>query len=305
MLSAAKSPVDPYEIFLRTECGYCERTVTRNMRTVRRITEHVGAAPHKATLDQLTAWVQHESAQGIGSETLGGMISTLRCYLRFYGKSELAARLERPRVTVAIPAIPNIEEAARLLESAPIGTRDRGILEALYGSGLRAHEVCGLTIDAIGSDRTARIMGKGRKERIVPVTICFAACAEALSVGRVRTDPLFITRRGKPLHPNQVWRIVKRYAKMSNQRVPMHPHTLRHACATHLLTTGQASLEMIRQLLGHEDVNMTARYLHMDPHERQRVMRVYHPHERMARGESPWIPVVDQKRPPLPALVLN
>ncbi|MBC7173754.1 MAG: tyrosine-type recombinase/integrase, partial [Polyangiaceae bacterium] len=161
------------------------------------------------------------------------------------------------------------EDAGR---DEPLRVRDRAILEVLYGCGLRVSELSGLSLEDLSmSDRRVRVLGKGGKERDVPIGgPCAAALEEYLSyrpglVSKGATQDeraLFLGRFGTRLTPRQVQNVVRRYGALGAARGDLHPHALRHSCATHLLDAG-ADLRAIQELLGHASLSTTQRYTHV------------------------------------------
>lgn len=173
-------------------------------------------------------------------------------------------------------------EVTRLLEAPDpetfLGARDRAIIEMLYGSGLRVSELCSLSIYSI-DETSVKVMGKGRKERIVPVG---RKAVEAVDHFLVRFrdqfegEALFVTKRGKALDRVAVWRIIKHYAGQAGIQKPISPHTLRHSFATHLLDHG-ADLRVIQEMLGHSHIGTTDRYTHVSQSRLQEAFSKFHP----------------------------
>ena len=195
-----------------------------------------------------------------------------------------AALLARPSAASRLPAILKPAEAGRLAstptEETEEGLRDRAVLELLYGSGLRVAEVCGLDVEDIDLERRlVRVMGKGGKERLVPVGDYSAeALAHYLERGRPAMAPrpstdrspdsaqaesaLFFNRRRHRLGSREVRTMVQRYAGSTMQGRKVSPHTLRHSFATHLLEGG-ADIRAVQELLGHASLATTQRYTHV------------------------------------------
>jgi len=196
--------------------------------------------------------------------------------------------IELPSFWVTLPDVLSINDVNRLLKAPPANTpqglRDRAMLETLYASGLRVSELTGLTVNQINLElHFVRCMGKGSKERIVPL----GAKAESslrryLVEGRPvlmkghTSGALFLTRLGKQMTRQAFWQIVKKYAKQAGIKVPVHPHTLRHSFATHLLEGG-ADLRAVQMMLGHTDISTTQIYTQVSREHVQNVHRRYHP----------------------------
>src|SRR3984893_15988325 len=176
----------------------------------------------------------------------------------------------------------------------PRGARDRAILELLYGSGLRVSELCGLDIDAVDlAAASARVRGKGEKARVVPVgSKCVAAIARWLAerprmvhpkTGTQDPKALFVAIRGARMAPRSVRSIVHVCGASGAGRADLHPHALRHTCATHRLDGG-ADLRAIQEMLGHASLSTTQRYTHVSMEHLMRVYDSAHPLARAKRG---------------------
>ena len=166
--------------------------------------------------------------------------------------------------------------------STALGLRDKAMLELLYASGLRVSELVGLKTFAVGSNEgVLRIMGKGSKERLVPFGAVAREHLQAYLGGArphilagQQTDALFVTARGAGMSRVMFWMLVKKYALQAGITVPLSPHTLRHAFATHLLNHG-ADLRAVQMLLGHADISTTTIYTHV-ARERLKVLHAAH-----------------------------
>lgn len=227
-------------------------------------------------------------------------LSAIRSMYRFFQRQRwvgsnpgtLVATPKRPK---SLPKVVPIDDVVALLETpsaeSPLGRRDRAILEMLYGGGFRCAELCSLNLGDLDADsRTARVRGKGDKERIVPLGRKAWAAAEAwlasrgeLLAGARRTDALFVNYRGGRLSTRWVGKALDRYATLCGLRRNVHPHALRHSFATHLLDGG-ADLRGIQELLGHSSLSTTQRYTDVSV---ERLMEVYdRAHPRASRQES-------------------
>ncbi|MGE0800780.1 MAG: site-specific tyrosine recombinase XerD [Lautropia sp.] len=167
---------------------------------------------------------------------------------------------------------------------SPLGLRDRAMLETLYATGLRVSELVGLkTVELAMTDGVVRIVGKGSKERLVPVgEVARAAIERYLAGARAEllggriADALFVTRRGGPMSRQMFWNLIRKYAIAAGIRAALSPHTLRHAFATHLLNHG-ADLRVVQMLLGHADISTTQIYTHVARERLQAIHRQHHP----------------------------
>jgi len=218
----------------------------------------------------------------LAASTIARRISTLRSFWRFLRKRRLvktnpAATLSAPKASRELPRFLTVEDAFRVVDAPTrdagrderLQKRDAAMLELLYGGGLRVSELAGLTLEQVSlSARELRVIGKGSKERLVPIgREAMTALRAYLEIrGTLRTkerapdpDALFLGYRGTPLTARQVQNIVRRYGTAGAGRSDLHPHALRHSCATHLLDAG-ADLRTIQELLGHSSLSTTQRY---------------------------------------------
>jgi integrase/recombinase XerC len=203
-------------------------------------------------------------------------LSTLRSFYKYLVKEQIissnpAKHVATPKLEKPLPSMLTVDEAFRLMESPaddekPQAARDRAILELLYSSGIRVSELVGLNLEHLDRDLgIVRVMGKRRKERIVPVG---SKAIEALNAyleerGQVEEkDPLFLNSRGGRLTSRSVGRLVKHYTGRSGIYRNISPHSLRHTFATHLLDSG-ADIREIQEMLGHASLSTTQRYTHL------------------------------------------
>jgi integrase/recombinase XerC len=216
-----------------------------------------------------------------GPATIARKLASIRGFFAFlkargHVPGNPAASVATPRVKRKLPRFVSVDEAVRMLEVAfedtPEGLRDRAMVEVLYGSGLRVSELAGLDQGSLDLDQgTVRVSGKGGKERLVPLG---RASVKALrSYLRQRENlkgagrrpherALFLNRSGDRLSVRSIQRLVRRRGLEVATREPVHPHALRHSCATHLLDAG-ADLRVIQELLGHSSLSTTQRYTHV------------------------------------------
>ena len=187
-----------------------------------------------------------------------------------------------PRSPRRLPSFLPKDESKQLLDRAPgpsaSGRRDHALLELLYATGIRVAECCGLDgTDVDRSHGTVRVLGKGDKERVVPVGEVALEAIDAYLAARGRPDgPLFTNARGGRLTTRSAQRIVGRQARLSGTSRRVTPHTLRHTFATHMLGEG-ADLRLIQELLGHRRLSTTQRYTHVSPEHLMKVYDAAHP----------------------------
>lgn len=195
--------------------------------------------------------------------------------------------IESPKMGRYLPAVLSVEEVEAIMDSVDLsswtGKRDRAILEVLYGCGLRVSEAVGLRISCIYLDESfVRVIGKGNKERIVPMGDMAASAVRNYLAARPEPygpefgDTLFLNRFGKSLSRVSMFGIVKRQAMLAGIRKEISPHTFRHSFATHLIENG-ADLRVVQDMLGHEDITTTEIYTHIDTTTWQQSVLSHHP----------------------------
>jgi integrase/recombinase XerC len=214
-------------------------------------------------------------------------ISTLRSFFKYLVREQLvtsnpAKIVSTPKVEKPLPTTLTVDEAFRLMETpaGKKGLRDCAILELLYSSGIRVGELVGLNLNQLDLDLgIAKVMGKGRKERIVPVGSKAVGALKAYLEKRAvlgGEEPLFVNSRGERLTARSVGRLIKKYTKRSGIFRRISPHTLRHSFATHLLDAG-ADIREIQEMLGHASLSTTQRYIHLSPGKLMEVYDKAHP----------------------------
>ena len=254
--------------------------------------ERAGKAPAEAAIGDVAAWAAARQLGGAEARTLAKANSALRSLFRFMVDEGLAGAnparlLESPHLPMRIPRCLAPEEVDRLLAGAdpadPVGLRDAALFELVYSCGLRASEAVDLTLGRVSlAEGIVRVMGKGSRERLVPVGDRAKAMLERyLAEARPRLarasrpcDALFLGRLGRRLSRKTVWRAFKRLAALAGLEATAH--TLRHSFATHLLSGG-ADLRSVQELLGHADIATTQIYTHVSQDALRRVHNTLHP----------------------------
>jgi integrase/recombinase XerD len=249
----------------------------------------------KITRDDLVDFLAGLYRQKLESKTVARHLVTLRNFFRFARVQEAiaddpAVNLESPKIRKSLPGYLRLEEVERLLQqpdaNTPFGLRDRAMLEVLYSTGLRVSELTGLKVaDMDTKVGCVRCIGKGDKERVVPVGKKALAIVERyLREGRpeivknARTSSafLFVNRRGGKISRVGVWKILSNYGKRAGLRTSLTPHMLRHSFATHLLERG-ADLRSVQLMLGHADISTTQIYTHVVEERLKQVYKAHHP----------------------------
>lgn len=239
---------------------------------------------------EIVAFLSKLKSEEYASATICRALIAIKVFLRFLVREGVlsvnrALYLEAPKLWQLIPEVLTCEEVVRLLKqpdsSTGEGARDKAILEILYASGLRVSELCSLDLYSI-DETTLRVMGKGGKERIVPVG------QEAISsvdhyllhfrggFDSERQKALFVSKFGRRVDRVSIWKMIKSYAKKAGIAKNISPHTLRHSFATHLLDNG-ADLRIIQEMLGHASISSTERYTHISRSRLQEAFESFHP----------------------------
>jgi len=257
-------------------------------------THHPGVAPREVTVEQLRGFLSTQRVERrLAPASLKIIVVALRhlfSHLRREGiiGHDLSPALDLPRLDQLLPETLNEAEVSQLLAvelaETPLGWRDRALLEVLYASGLRAAEITGLRLEYyLREERLLRVIGKGNRERLVPVgDKAVAALEQWLSKGRpLLVKPwtggeLFLGEHGRKLTTARIWQIVQAVAKLSGLQKKIWPHLLRHSFATHLLSHG-ADLRAIQEMLGHASLATTQIYTHVDKTRLKQIHRQFHP----------------------------
>jgi len=272
------------------------RTVEAYRRDLAHIADWLGRSPANVTSDELASYVAQLRADGLAATTIARRLAAVRSFFRH--QVLLGARTDNPAASVELPkrrrTLPRTlspAEVERLLEAAvgttPLDLRNRALGELLYGAGLRVSEAVGLERQSVDlENRLVRCLGKGSKERVVPIGREAAeAVRRYLSRGRPYLDrrhrqELFLNARGGPLTRAGVFLILRRLAgKAGLEPERIHPHLLRHSFATHLLEGG-ADLRAVQEMLGHADLAPTELYTHVSDRRRRELYFQAHPHAR-------------------------
>ena len=297
MKESSKQIIDAFCDALWLEDGLARNTLDSYRRDLQ---QFAGWLEHRSGTDLLAAdqaliqdYLAHKFRTKARASTAARLLSTLK---RFYRhalrqntiKSDPTLRIDTPKLPRPLPKTLTEADVEGLLAAPalnqPLGLRDRAMLEMLYASGLRVSELVTLKVSQVSRDMgVVRVMGKGSKERLVPLG------EEALSwlerylkearpalLGSKTSDALFVTTRAAVMTRQAFWHLLKRYALLAGLHKPISPHTLRHAFATHLLNHG-ADLRVVQLLLGHADISTTQIYTHVAQERMKQLHAKHHP----------------------------
>jgi integrase/recombinase XerD len=315
---AFENSLKAFHVYQNVECGLAANTIQAYRRDLRRFGDFLRRAGVDAWASITPQIFQRHLIEltdaGYSEATIARHVVAIRMWLKWLHTTkqipeDLTTLLESPKRWKRLPQTLNLDRTAELVLSPeldqPLGLRDRAMLELFYACGLRVSELCGLREPDVNlSAGYVRCMGKGRRERVVPVGRQARDALEAylehlrpklvqraLETGRVPAPltrktraslALFLSRNGGPVERTAVWRIVRRQARRCGIKGKASPHTLRHSFATHLLEGG-ADLRVVQELLGHVSVSTTEIYTHVQTKRLREVHRRYHPHGRARR----------------------
>jgi len=249
----------------------------------------INAVTRKQILDHLMS----EKARGLAANSLSRHLVSLKIFFRYLAQEGLlsinvAETMESPKVWTMLPSVLTPKEIDRLFAApdltTPLGLRNRAVLELFYASGLRVSELAGLQLHDLHFDEHfLRCIGKGRKERVVPVgKDAIEKIRQYIKEVRPKLTPgpqeqtVFLSSRRQPMSRKTIWDMIKKCARSAGITKTIYPHTLRHSFASHLLANG-APLRIIQEMLGHADIATTQIYTHVDPDRLKGVHRQFHP----------------------------
>ncbi len=297
MSTSFDAELDRFSDALWLEDGLAPRSLESYRRDLTQLftwLEPQGISPDQAQRGDIELFLAHRSLdESIAARSLARQLTAIKRYQRWLLRE--GRRNDDPTLTVAAPRLPKplpktlSENDVEALINAPDintphGLRDRAMLEALYAAGFRVSELVGLPLAAVSlTDGVVRIMGKGSKERLVPlgedaqdwIQRYVAAARPVLLKGR-GSEALFVTERGGPMTRQMFWYLIKRHAASAGIKSSLSPHTLRHAFATHLLNHG-ADLRVVQMLLGHADIATTQIYTHVAKERLKALHAKHHP----------------------------
>ncbi len=282
--------------YLVIERGLAANTIDAYKHDLDRYTAFLkerGRKPADARQEDVVALFFALRDVGLAAASIARNFSTIRSFYKYLqgeglSKSDPTEYIDAPKLWKRLPTVLGQHEIERLLEqpdcTKTLGLRDRAIIEVMYASGLRISELIDLRMQSLlFSEGRVRIFGKGSKERIVPIgRPAIEAVRQYLEKARpkidknVGKDVVFLNWRGKPLSRMGVWKILRMHVQSAGISMRVHPHTLRHCCATHMLEGG-ADLRTVQEMLGHADITTTQIYTHVDREYLKEVHRTFHP----------------------------
>jgi len=290
--------IKEYEGFLKLEKGLSSNSIEAYLSDITKLEQflelaQLKAGPEELDREQLGQFLTWITEMGLSARSQARILSGIKAFYRYLLLEDLiekdpTALLEGPRLGSKLPEVLTVEEIDLMLEridlSTPQGRRNRAMLETLYSCGLRVTELVELQISGIfRAEGFIRVIGKGDKERLVPISPralkeidLYLPDRNTLSIQAGNEDVLFLNRRGKMLTRNMVFMIIKELAKAAGIQKTVSPHTFRHSFATHLVEGG-ADLRAVQEMLGHESITTTEIYTHLDSAYLREAIISFHP----------------------------
>lgn len=284
---------------LWAEAGLADNTLSAYRRDLDALAAY--CARHEVSLRRIGSrdiqgfLVEQRQLNNLAVSSIARRLVAVKLFLRFCYHNglldrDVASLIETPKKWSTLPDVLNERQVDALLavpdDSEPMAARDRAILELFYATGLRVSELVALKLRDVHLDiGYLRCIGKGRKERVVPIgSRAVEALGEYLNALRPQladgsdAQHVFLSRTGRPLDRTNCWRMVVKYARRMGMNGKVSPHTFRHSFATHLLAGG-ADLRVVQEMLGHADIATTQVYTHVDTSQLKAVHRKFHPRQ--------------------------
>ena len=290
--------IKEYKGFLKLEKGLSPNSIEAYLSDIAKLKQFMDSelsdiGPEELDRENLGEFLVWISESGLSARSQARILSGVRVFYRYLMMEEMikkdpTALLEGPRLGVKLPEVLTVNEIDRMLEhidlSKPQGRRNKAMLETLYSCGLRVSELVALQISGIfRAEGFIRIIGKGDKERLVPISQrafkeidLYLPDRNALSIQAGNEDILFLNRRGKMLTRRMINTIVEDVARDAGIKKTVTPHTFRHSFATHLVEGG-ADLRAVQEMLGHESITTTEIYTHLDREYLREAIISFHP----------------------------
>ncbi len=291
MAAQTEKLLKAYRYYLRIERKMSPNTVTSYCSDVAAFMDVAGIDPANADSSDIAGYLSSRAGD-VSKRSQSRQLSSLRSFFDWLVLEGMRSdnpcdAVDHPKLGRYLPEVLSVEEVTAIIEGVDTrtwqGVRDRAILEILYGCGLRVSEVCALRISNVyETEGFVRIIGKGDKERLVPIGgAAVEAYGQWLSMRPEAFSPayddyVFLNRFGKPLSRVSVFNMVKKAAMLAGVTKEISPHTFRHSFATHLIENG-ADLRVVQEMLGHESILTTEIYTHIDTATWQKAVLEHHP----------------------------
>lgn len=283
--------------YLSVERGLSGNTLVSYRRDLAKFFDYLKsrriASPERVTRQMITSFMLAEKDRGLSANSVSRALACLKTFFKFLVrenkiKEDVTSVIESPKLWKKLPFTLNLDEVESLLMAPNVrdltGARDKACLELLYATGMRASELINLKMNDINMEvGFAKCFGKGSKERIVPFgrkakesIARYVEKSRPAFLKKKVSNFLFLTRLGKPMSRQTLWKTVKKYAREADIKKDITPHSLRHSFATHILERG-ADLRIVQELLGHADISTTQIYTHVSKDRLKAIHKKFHP----------------------------
>ncbi|HRX31936.1 MAG: site-specific tyrosine recombinase XerD [Bacteroidales bacterium] len=294
-----KVAVNDYVDFVRLEKSLSDNSVSAYRTDMQKLTdfmEGIGVEPESVTMEQIQNFLAYLNDLGLKKRSQSRVLSAIRGFFKYLMIEEVidsdpTELIESPKIGRKLPEVLSVHEIdameAAIDLSKPDGHRNKAMIETLYSCGLRVSELVSLKLtDLFFDDGYIRVIGKGDKERLVPIgskaindvgEYLEQRNSVAFRIDPAATNIVFLNRWGRQLTREMVFTIIKKYARLAGIKKNISPHTLRHSFATHLVEGG-ADLRAVQEMLGHESIQTTEIYTHVDKEFLRETIMKFHPH---------------------------
>ncbi|MBO4965207.1 MAG: tyrosine recombinase XerD [Muribaculaceae bacterium] len=299
-LKPADDLLDDFRAYISLERGLSDNTIAAYSKDISHFLTFIsstGISLSSVVPQDIHTFLAELHDLGIQPRSQARILAGVRAFFKFltlenYLETDPSELIESPRIPGHLPDVLDVSEIDAIIDSIDYNKaeapRNRAIIETLYGSGVRVSELVSLRLSRIDFDNAFMLVeGKGAKERLVPLSpVAIQAIYEylpwrdGLNIKRGAEDTLYLNRRGAPLTRTMIFYIVRDLAALAGIKKTVSPHTLRHSFATHLLEGG-ANLRAIQEMLGHESIETTGIYVHLDRSRLRTELLAHHPHYRI------------------------
>jgi len=284
--------------YLAVERGLAENTLASYGRDLGKFAQFLNSRGKqdllKVSKKDISEYLFFLKDSRLSSNSIARNLVAIKVFYRFLlteriAEEDIAGIFESPKIWRALPDVLSSEEVARIIENPrarePGGLRDRAVMELMYATGMRVSEVSDLVLEGLNLEvGFVKCKGKGGKERIVPlgrkakeaVSKYIEKSRKKASKKAAQDKHLFVSRLGKKLSRQSLWKLIKKYTRRAGIKKKITPHTLRHSFATHLLEKG-ADLRSVQEMLGHADISTTQVYTHINKERLKGIHKKYHP----------------------------
>ena len=284
--------LEDFRLYLLAERGLARNSVDAYLRDIIQFLDFKGKVPSEIIPQDISEYLINLRDSGLMPRSVARKLSSIRVFFKYLFAeglipSDPSELIEIPSLPTYVPVVLEVYEIEKILSvidtSTPIGIRDLACVETIYGCGLRISELLSLRLEDIFlEDEFVRVLGKGGKERLVPLgKRAKRAILEYLEKGRPflekkKSPLLFLSKSGKKISRMGFWKRVKKYTDMAGIKKKVTPHTFRHSFATHLLEGG-ADLRAVQIMLGHSDISTTQIYTHVSREYLREIVKSFHP----------------------------